>query len=655
MLDNRRSIVAHMEELHHILLIATIAGGGGDIAFAANLLGCLPLGIPISLLLCKQAGGSAASALDELRSFNTDTRFVTVCTSTRGPHDTLLNFNRLEGSATSVAELIPSVIIQAPLRLFPSIADARAKLALVGYTALGSSAAPIRLVTLREFGQSSFCAASSQFDVDLSSGLGASELGVFQLRDMRRSAAATLGTPYFVGYFRNPRHSAQFALAVVSALTSLPLRELAHNSRFSGCTHVVWLAAAAVPAEDSVTRSLISALQRHPAVASVDTTQSSSTTDAHAAAEADSLARIALTMHDHRVIHLHVRRLPRLPMRKFRILLRNCAGAVVTGDATLNEALTAGVPFWYSPEGHKAAVRASLDDLAQWRCGTNFHDMCLRGACCSRLEEHAEAVLAAMGCVTMATRGAFNEQSRIICNHAETATSAATGEVGARRCDCTTIIETACAVVSSLWAFLAAESVECWEALHYAQLRFMTLILPLVEAGVSGCPRHSYNTTLRTASTCDSHHSSCHASTRNSNGNSAASMCDKDCVVASTSDTGTGTTTCDDIGTNATASTCNNGCDSDNAKGCPCHLSGTPITSQARSSGSCGVSCHSCHALPRTHDDDDTSSAAPTCDDIYAFARTHDTVLTAAFAVWCCAVMRTRGTLDAAITRIVMT
>lgn len=68
----------------------------------------------------------------------------------------------------------------------------------------------------------------------------------------------------------------------------------------------------------------------------------------------------------------------KLPMQQFRRLLAGAAAAVVTGDASLNEALCcgisssagstdAGLPFWYSTEPHKrdvdSALRAELKDI----------------------------------------------------------------------------------------------------------------------------------------------------------------------------------------------------------------------------------------------------------------------------------------------------
>ena len=54
-----------------------------------------------------------------------------------------------------------------------------------------------------------------------------------------------------------------------------------------------------------------------------------------------------------------------LPPMAFQALLATAACAVVTGDATVNEALCFGVPFWYSAEPHKVFFERDLQGCAR--------------------------------------------------------------------------------------------------------------------------------------------------------------------------------------------------------------------------------------------------------------------------------------------------
>ncbi|RYG55408.1 hypothetical protein EON66_05385 [archaeon] len=54
-----------------------------------------------------------------------------------------------------------------------------------------------------------------------------------------------------------------------------------------------------------------------------------------------------------------------LDVFSFRHVLARAAGAVVTGDASLNEALVSGIPFWYSTEPHKRDVQIALTSAVQ--------------------------------------------------------------------------------------------------------------------------------------------------------------------------------------------------------------------------------------------------------------------------------------------------
>jgi hypothetical protein len=248
-----------------VLVVATLAGGRGDITFAANLLHALDAaGARVSLAVSAQSGLDAGRcALDLLRAVAATASPEQAGNSSGGLVQRLLSLHtynhqggRVEalniaatvtsqcGDETAssapaaafqtaswgVAAPPPSLVIQGPLALFASGADVPAELAGCGLSVAGCAGRPshvLPLLTVREFGQAAFCArpSPSGLTLDVSAGLAEAELGVFTVPRGAAAAASTshsaalpvcggaLGScctpqaaPYFVAYFRTARH-----------------------------------------------------------------------------------------------------------------------------------------------------------------------------------------------------------------------------------------------------------------------------------------------------------------------------------------------------------------------------------------------------------------------------------------------------------------
>lgn len=175
----------------HVLIIATVALGGGDISFAANLLTALAersyaTPLTVSLAVCKQAAGSAVDALEWL--------LASTCNAACVPLVSVGAFTRLSASEARSSgwevrvdvamhaacdqrpadagdgfrgpQDVHSIdgIICGPLRLFDSAAQAFSNLYRDCCGSAGSlpvspcrAAASPPMITLREFGQARFC------------------------------------------------------------------------------------------------------------------------------------------------------------------------------------------------------------------------------------------------------------------------------------------------------------------------------------------------------------------------------------------------------------------------------------------------------------------------------------------------------------------
>ena len=397
-----------------LLVLATVAGGSGDIAFVVNAIRCLRasdndrLTRTLVLLLVKQAAGSAAEALASVLAALAhdgcacDDAFAFVGSAARaGCTADSLEDVQIECISTKAVAPI-RCILQGPLCLFSSAAVARSELSRAGI----GIAPDCRLVTIREFGQAAFCSPPCDF----SSGLAADELGIFALQDvhaLRDRGSALALPPYAVGYFRSARHATQFArLALATLLAPSPLTSSAVTATCARAT--LYLAAGA--SHVTTVARLVSSLASHPAVERASENWLSGADNASnfsshvvdeipapspcSVEEGTLVVEVSLWTRKYVLpppsaptpssdgpqhsppslpsptaaaadLVLSVRALPAagLPLASFRSLLVGALGAVVTGDATLNEGLAAGIPLWYSAEGHKGGVAAALRDL----------------------------------------------------------------------------------------------------------------------------------------------------------------------------------------------------------------------------------------------------------------------------------------------------
>jgi hypothetical protein len=167
--------------------------------------------------------------------------------------------------------------------------------------------------------------------------------------------------PYALGYFRTARHGAHFGRAVASCLVR-------GGHEGGGGVFPVFLPAASVHqfvrglegfAEGRVSARLLGEGVRDTAPSSLGAVhvrikgaRKSSSLPSSPASGLDLDLDLVLPLVDSLALAL--------PLPTFRLLLARSAVAVVTGDASLNEALAFGVPFWYSAEGHKAGVARDL-------------------------------------------------------------------------------------------------------------------------------------------------------------------------------------------------------------------------------------------------------------------------------------------------------
>ncbi len=419
------------------LYVASVAGGGGDVAFAGGVLRALlgPGAPPVALALCvvKQAGGSAAAALLELardvpapllarlRSVRLLERAGAGARAAAAEPQLLEQLPPLLRSLLldRAARADADVVLQGPLRVFGSGAEALAAASDSGPLASEQLPPPPppppplprqpRLVTIREFGQARFAALSEPAhagDIDASAGLAHGELGVFDVRSQlvedviahdeafgagaalpqprtplaldeellallpagaARDAvgAAAAPRPFVVGYFRTARYAAAFGRAVASALALDASAGTGGDAAGSaadaadGGDLVVFM-----PVGDATAAAhFLSGLRSHPHVAAVES-EEGETALRVSLLVGSGAAGDSVGLHSRRRLALIDSMGMGLPRRCFRRLLARARLAVVTGDATLSEALAFGAPFLYCAEGHKGGVRDALRELA---------------------------------------------------------------------------------------------------------------------------------------------------------------------------------------------------------------------------------------------------------------------------------------------------
>jgi hypothetical protein len=394
---------------NHIAVIATVAGGRGDIAFSANLVSLLlKRGLTIDLVVCQQAGGDGSESLTQLLGLLNTLRSAqlgVVCSTFRTASGCSPDFVLFSSSddRTHGPPLLraPRAIIQGPLKLFESPDAAWA--ALVRSQPTDSTIAPTlitpptrHLVTIREFGQGLFC---SPFSDDYSSGLGRGELGVFRIaKPVTEAVTDAVEAPYVVGYFRAGLHNAMLGRLVASTLMD---KDRADPERL---VFGPWSASASGDSAGML-QKFIAALSSHPSILRVTASDEgipplaadkrprsaelasgmSGPVESHFRGSHDSSCWVEVAVlevitqlgHSTRALTLRLVSLPSLalPIAGFRVLLSCAAAAVVTGDASLNEALCFGVPFWYSCEPHKIGVQEALKRIVCVQAGSAGGDV----------------------------------------------------------------------------------------------------------------------------------------------------------------------------------------------------------------------------------------------------------------------------------------
>jgi len=290
-----------------VLFIATCALGGGDVAFASNLLARLVRTFCVAVAVSAQAGrepDEAASAI------------LQACPAAFSAVAAFRLYDRRSGRLVAPAHtglrqlaaeaFAPVAIVQGPLRLFD---DGHAACAALGFT---TTTTP-HLITVREAGQGWFCAPPTPGHTDASSGLAPGELGLFELP----LAAAPSPSPqqaHVVGYFRTPAHGAAFGALVAAA---------AVLGAFAASGPGVCYA----PADAATGAAVAAGAAAHPGVRAVE------------AQPAGSLVLHLVVGGPPVVLEVRDVLALRAPLADFRALLAGAEAAVVTGDGTLTEAL----------------------------------------------------------------------------------------------------------------------------------------------------------------------------------------------------------------------------------------------------------------------------------------------------------------------------
>lgn len=462
------------------LILATVAAGGGDVAFAVQLIEAIATRGPKRLLVCVCAQSSAepAAAVEGILNglLPTGKACVVAVRAAKRARDAAEPVSdwRVLITDFDFGGLSVRGVLQGPLRCFDNGQAAAAALC----SPFPLAERPIPLLTVREFGQAAFCppcpalsggcwaprdawAAAPSKHLDVSSGLLPDcELGVFRIGMPSASdgariciaqapaasteaggaagqldAAAAAGAsrsvaliglpqlPYIVGYFRTERHCRQLGrlTAAFLRLSRMPARAAAEaagthaaaagassggggSAAPASAVECATAAQSVVVLTPFVTEAAFAAFRSGLAdvgVASAAGAAAAGTVEAAGAASPAGEARPwsahiscgsekiahasivrswacslpdAIVSAESVTIHLLDTHAVRLSMQHFRCLLAGAAGAIVTGDASLNEALCCasapadadgtallkGLPFWYSAEPHKRDVDIGL-------------------------------------------------------------------------------------------------------------------------------------------------------------------------------------------------------------------------------------------------------------------------------------------------------
>jgi hypothetical protein len=327
-----------------VLFLATVAQGGGDVAFAARMCHFLHSSAAASswsLALCVQAGVAGEEARAALaREFEgTDAPPALVDAVREAP---VYERAELEGGrpvppASSGGGW--SLLIQGPLRLFSTAGEG---------VRLGVALMPgARLLTVREYGQGRFVSHpdASACHWDVSAGLAPDECGVWRLPPALPEGwdgpvnglgpAALNARVVVVGYFRVLAHGLQLGRLLGAVLQASP-RENDVTLLMPG----------------GALDAALDGLGEHPLCGG---------RPVYSTAPVIPFTFAGREMRLHLVDSTHLR----LPPASFRRLLARAAAAVVCGDASLNEAICAGTPFWFSADGHKIFSEAELEGLVR--------------------------------------------------------------------------------------------------------------------------------------------------------------------------------------------------------------------------------------------------------------------------------------------------
>jgi hypothetical protein len=416
-----------MAKEEHVLYFATIAAGGGDIAFAMHAIAAmLARGLQLHVAISAQAGAdpieSAYQLARVLEEFDVDVanlREITAGTRVdTSSWKCLVNWKSLAAlkehmhsgagsistptaglrAEASLANLFRCVI-QGPLRLFESGEAA--------VQAVHGVVRTIPMLTIREFGQALFCSSSVA--------------GLLALQSLPAASLSEASSPLQMDLMEELRQVAQFAIAHLPSTPSTDLHKNVHIDLSAGCApgeigvfkeHFAFQAAGdrkgvvgSTDAEAAIYFAGYYRTSRHsrrfahlvigqmttrhalglevsqssPAKATVWLPMDAISLDAFTAglAECTGVSDIT-TLFDAEVSHVIRLALPggtpceltlkdiwtrKISMRDFQMWMAGSSGCCVTGDASFNEALAANLPFVYSAEPHKQGVATALLSL----------------------------------------------------------------------------------------------------------------------------------------------------------------------------------------------------------------------------------------------------------------------------------------------------
>lgn len=334
---------------HNILFVCTVARGSGDLTFASLVARTLfSARASLSVVCVAQASRDPTAAAEALLAL-LPVGVPLLATFSRGGSASLIPAP-LPGSASPPPPLCApfSAVLQGPLHLFAGAAEAGAALGLPL-----CAVPPPAFLSLREFGQGRFLPPSAPpAVVHASAGLAPGEWGVWGAPAGIAAAAASTAAPRapaadatFISHFHTEEHGAALGRLVASVLL------LAQLEGGGG-------GGAVVVAPGGSHGAVVRGLASHPGLARVEGDPSCGLLLAPLHAPA---ARLGLRVEAARA----------MPRAEFLAALAGSDGALVTGDASANEALalsaTHGLPFLYSAEGHKAffaeALASSLPPL----------------------------------------------------------------------------------------------------------------------------------------------------------------------------------------------------------------------------------------------------------------------------------------------------